>query len=278
MIKVGVLADSHGGNYEAAFAKVRDMGFGCCQISALPSQLTDADIEGIIKAREKYDIEIPSFGCSMRGPAVWDFYDGQVTLGLVPSVYREQRVQDLIDAAPVCAKLGIQNIICHCGYIPENPLCELYHEIIASIRYICRRYKQDGLYFCFETGQETPVTLLRVIDDVGTGNLGVNFDTANLMMYGKSNSADALDIIGKYVRCMHAKDGEYPTNGRELGLEKPIGKGRANFPLIISKLKALGYNGTMVIEREIPDGPERYNDILASKTYLEQQISQIYAE
>ena len=272
MIKVGVLADTHNKDYDAAFAKVKNMGFACCQLSALPSSMTDADVDAIIRAREKYGVETPSFGCSMRGPAVWDFYDGQVTLGLVPAVYREQRVQDLLDAAPLCKKLGIDNIICHCGYIPENPLSELYHEIIASLRHICRRYKNDGLYFCFETGQETPVTLLRVIDDVGTGNLGVNFDTANLIMYGKANSVDALDMIGKYVRCMHAKDGEYPTNGRDLGVEKPIGKGRANFPALIAKLKEIGYDGTMVIEREIPDGPERHRDILESKEYLERLI------
>ena len=273
MIRVGVIADVRGGDYDSAFARVRDMGFSCCQLGGLPSRMTDRDIDNIIAAREKYGLETPSFGCGMPGPSVWDFYEGNLTLGLVPVMYRETRVRELVGAAPICKKLGISNIIYHCGYIPENPLSELYHEIIASLRHICEIYKRDGLYFCFETGQETPVTLLRVIEDVGTGNLGINFDTANLIMYGKGNSVDALDVIGKYVRCMHAKDGEYPVNGRELGVEKQIGQGRANFPGIVAKLKGLGYDGTMCIEREIPDSPDRYRDILESKEYLEGLIA-----
>ena len=274
MIKLGLISSVRDGDYDSAFARIKNMGFSCVQLSGLPSAMTRTDIENIIKAREKYGLETPSFGCGMPGPAVWDFYDGNVTLGLVPVMYRERRVRELVEAAPICDKLGVKNIIYHSGYIPENPLSELYHEIIANLRYICGIYKKYGIYFCFETGQETPVTLLRVIEDVGTGNLGINFDTANLILYGKANSVDALDIIGKYVRCMHAKDGEYPTNGRELGLEKPIGKGRANFPALIAKLKELGYDGSIVIEREIAEGPERDRDILESKTYLERLISQ----
>ena len=272
MIKLGLITGARDGNYDAAFARVKDMGFSCVQLSGLPSAMTGTDIENIINAREKYGLETPSFACGMPGPAVWDFYDGNVTLGLVPVMYRERRVRELVEAAPICDKLGVKNIIYHSGFIPENPLCELYHEIIACLRYVCKIYKKLGIYFCFETGQETPVTLLRVIDDVGTGNLGINFDTANLLLYGKANPVDALDIIGKYVRCIHAKDGEYPTNGRELGLEKPIGKGRANFPAIISKLKDLSYDGSIIIEREIAEGADRDRDILESKTYLEQLI------
>ncbi|KYH38344.1 MAG: hypothetical protein AYL31_011640 [Candidatus Bathyarchaeota archaeon B26-1] len=87
-------------------------------------------------------------------------------------------------------------------------------------------------------------------------------------MYGKANPVDALDIIGTYVRGVHAKDGEYPTNGRELGKEKPIGEGRVDFPALISKLKALGYRGALTIEREI-SGPQQIEDIKRAKAYLE---------
>jgi sugar phosphate isomerase/epimerase len=230
--------------------------------------MTQKDIDGIIAARDKHGLSTPTFWCGLRGPHVWDFYDGQVTLGLVPATFRESRVQDLVAAADIAKKLGIENIITHCGYIPENPYSEIYRELIAVLRYICEIYKNNGLYFCFETGQETPVTLLRVIEDVGTGNLGINLDPANLLMYGKANPVDAVDIIGKYVRSVHAKDGEYPTNSRNLGVEKPIGQGRVNFPALIGKLKEKGFDGSLIIEREIPEGDEQDRDILNEKELL----------
>ena len=268
MIKIGIPINGRKG-YDAAFARVKEMGLTCCQLGGGPFQITDAAVGEIVAAREKYGIETTSYWCGLRGPHVWDFYDGQLTLGLVPTAYRDGRVQDLIEASRVCKKLGIINIITHCGYIPENPLSETYHEVVSALRYICGVYKREGQYFNFETGQETPITLLRVIEDVGTGNLGINLDPANLLMYGKANPVDALDIFGKYVRCLHAKDGEYPVNGMKLGVEKPIGKGRANFPELVKKLKALSFDGDIIIEREIPEGPEQYKDILEAKALIE---------
>ena len=271
MNKIGIPIGGRGG-YDAAFARVKDMGMSCCQLGGGPFNMTDAVIGEIIAAREKYGVETSSYWCGLRGPHTWDFYDGQLTLGLVPATYRDGRVQDLIEASRVCKKLGVIDIITHCGYIPENPYSETYREIVTALRYVCGVYKREGQYFCFETGQETPVTLLRLIEDVGTGNLGINLDPANLLMYGKANPVDALDVFGKYVRCLHAKDGEYPTNGRELGVEKPIGKGRVNFPALISKLKALGFGGAIIIEREIPEGPEQHKDILEAKALLEELL------
>ena len=121
--------------------------------------------------------------------------------------------------------------------------------------------------FRFETGQETPITLLRTIHDIGTDNLGINLDPANLLMYGKANPVDALDVFGQYVRGVHAKDGEYPTNGRQLGVEKPLGEGRVNFPALLAKLKTLGFCGALTIEREI-SGPQQIADIQKAKAML----------
>ena len=148
----------------------------------------------------------------------------------------------------------------HAGFLPECPSDPQYPGVLDSLRAIAIRCRENGQYFLFETGQETPTTILRVIEDVGTGNLGVNLDPANLLMYGKANPVDSLRIIGKYVRDVHAKDGEYPTCGRELGVEKPLGEGSVNFPALIKGLKECGYDGAITIEREI-SGEKQLADI-----------------
>ena len=137
--------------------------------------------------------------------------------------------------------------------------------------------KQYGIDFCFETGQETPTVILRTINDVkarGLNNLKINLDPANLLMYGKGNPMDAVDVFGQYVAGMHVKDGDYPTNGNDLGCEYKVGKGRVNFEYIIRKLHFFGYQGPLTIEREI-SGEEQRKDIKDTIKYLEDILSKI---
>jgi len=110
-----------------------------------------------------------------------------------------------------------------------------------------------------------------MIEDVNLGNVFVNLDVANLILYGKANPVDALDLLGPYVQGVHAKDGLWPTNPKELGVEVPIGAGRVDFPRIIVRLKELGYRGAVTIEREI-SGPQQMEDVRAAKAYLEKLI------
>lgn len=135
--------------------------------------------------------------------------------------------------------------------------------------------KDNGQWLLFETGQETPVTMLRCFEVVGTDNWGINLDTANLILYGKGNPVDALDVFGKYVRNLHAKDGCYPTNGHDLGEETRLGDGKVDFHALFVKLHALGYDGPVTIEREI-EGAQQDVDVLYARDYLKQIISEVY--
>jgi sugar phosphate isomerase/epimerase len=153
------------------------------------------------------------------------------------------------------------------GFIPENPNDPVYTAGIAAAKWLAHIYAQKGIGLDFETGQETPITLVRAIQDIDSPVIGVNFDPANLLMYGKANPVDALDILGPYVRGVHAKDGQYPTEPRNLGQETPLGEGRVDFAALIRKLKAAGYSGPLTIEREI-DGDRQREDILKANKLL----------
>ena len=177
----------------------------------------------------------------------------------------------LEEGSDFARKIGVADLITHVGYMPENPYDELYPEVITALKHIVGKCARNGQYFLFETGQETPVTLLRAIQDIGMENVGINLDPANLIMYGKANPVDALDVFGKYVRGVHGKDGLYPTDGRELGQEVPIGEGKVDFPRFIARLKECGYDGDITIEREIT-GEEQARDIIRGKEILDRLI------
>ena len=116
------------------------------------------------------------------------------------------------------------------------------------------------------------MSLRGAIADMGAGNVGIKLEPANLLMYGKANPVDALDVFGEYVMGIHGKDGCYPTNGRDLGAEMPLGQGRVNYPLFIRRLREIGYDGDITIEREI-EGEEQKKDILDAKKLLEELIT-----
>lgn len=253
----------------AAMAKVRDLGLPSCQVFV--SEFDSNQPADLRRALDQHKIEATSFVVGGPGREVWDFYEGPLTIGLVPRDTRAARIAHLKKASDFAKQCGIPAVQTHCGFIPENPNDALYKETVAAMHEVAEYCQHNGQDFRYETGQETPITLVRAIHDVGLDNQGVNFDLANLILYGKANPVDAIEILAPYIQGIHAKDGLWPTNPRQLGEEVPIGKGKVDFPRIIARLKELKYGGAVTIEREI-SGPRQMEDVRAAKTYLESLI------
>jgi len=214
--------------------------------------------------RELAGIRISSLWAGWPGPVAWDFWQAPLVDGFVPPEYRAIRIEAMKRAADFAKRIGVTDIVTHAGFIPENPADGEYIKIVAALREVAVYCKNLGVYFNFETGQETPITLKRCIQDIGTDNLGINLDPANLLMYGKGNPVDAVGVFGEYVRAMHIKDGEYPTNGMSLGHERALGEGMVDFPALLARLHAIGFDGTLIIEREI-EGPQQQVDIVKAR-------------
>lgn len=267
-LKLGVIVSLERGPGDE-LEKVRNLGLPTCQVSCWNVELFNDEMAHRLKlAAEENSVEITTFWTGLPGRRIWNFVEGPSTIGLVPPETREMRLKALKKGSDFAHKVGVASITTHVGFIPENPADPVYTSLIEALKKVSIFCEENEQGFWFETGQETPITLLRTIQDVGADNLGINLDPANLLMYGKANPVDALDIFGHYVRGVHAKDGEYPTNGRELGKEKPLGEGRVNFPVLVPKLKSLGFRGALTIEREIR-GPQQIEDIRKAKMLLE---------
>jgi L-ribulose-5-phosphate 3-epimerase len=236
-----------------------------------PDTYTPALAAAVKAEAARRGVTITALWAGWPGPAVWDFIQGPTTLGIVPAQYREMRISALKKGADFAHQLGLQAIITHLGFIPENAADPLFHEVVAAVKEVAVHLSQYGMQFWFETGQETPVTMLRLIHEVGSGNLGVNLDPANLILYGKASPVDALDVFGQLVRSVHAKDGLYPTDPYHLGHEMKIGQGKVNFPRLIARLNEIGYTGPFIIEREI-SGEQQVIDMKEAVTYLSSNL------
>ena len=238
-LEIGVLVGL--GGAEEEMKKVADLGLRCCQVCSWnPSSWTDDVGRQLTAACKRHGVKVSTFWAGYTGPCAWNFSQGPGTIGLVPPEHREHRVAELKAAGDFAAKFKLPSITTHVGFL-------------------------------FETGQETPVTLLRTIERIGLKNLGINLDTANLILYGKGNPLDALDVFGRYVRDLHVKDGLFPTDGEHLGREVPAGEGKVDFPAVVAKLKSLGYTGPLTIEREIT-GAQQIADIKKAIAFLQKLL------
>ena len=268
-MKLGVIIGVEG-DLEEVFRDFTELGFPTCQLIIWNSKLyTDENAAKVCDAVKKTGMEISGLWAGWSGPAVWDFYDGPETLGIVPKAFRGIRLMELYSASDFAAKIGVSDVITHVGYIPETPNHDDFSGVVSVLRSLANYMKEKDQYFLFETGQETPVTLLRTIEAIGTGNLGVNYDGANLLAYGRGNPIDGIRMLGKYIRNVHMKDAKYPVNGSDLGVEMPPGEGDVDYLQFIKTLREVGYDGCLTIEREIHGEQQRLDIIKARDMLLE---------
>jgi L-ribulose-5-phosphate 3-epimerase len=261
---------------ETAISTVKKLGLTNCFLSldGYIGHFTPALARQLNDLLEKYGIVATSAEVVGPGRLVWDFLDGPSTIGLVPRASRAARIDALKQTSDFAKMLRIPRLQTHCGFIPENPRDPLYDEAVHAIREVAQYCASNGQDFLMETGQETPTTMVRAFEDVNQPNLGIGFDTANLILYGKANPSDAADIIGPHVKSVHAKDGRFPTDPMKLGEEVLIGTGRVDFTQVFAKLHKFGYTGAITIEREI-SGPQQIEDVKKEKFYLDRVISRV---
>ena len=263
---------------EPVLERVARFGFPTCQISTyVPEVYTNENAERINAFCRNNRIRVSQLWAGWPGKCEWDFVGGPETVGLVPLAYRKERCEIVKKASDFAVRIGVDSVATHAGFIPENPRDPLYARLVEDLRDVVRYCGNNGQSFCFETGQETPVTLLRTIQDIGLPNVGVNLDPANLVMYGKGNAVDSLKVLGRYVKAVHIKDGLYPVDGKELGREVPMGRGDVHMPELLKALETVGYQGPYTIEIELDRRVAEMSGedaVKQAKEYLESYLRQ----
>ncbi len=274
-MKVGLLVDIKD-DYEASLRHAKELGFNSGQLVIWDMNFyTDENAEKLKKLLDEIEFTVTDLWCGWSGPVIWKYPDKYKVLGLVPKEYRAQRLEDLRKGGEFAYKLGIKNIISHTGYIPDDPAAEAHIGVVESLKILCSELLQRGQSFSFETGEELPLTLNIMINEIGLPNVGVNFDPSNLTTGGRANAVEAMELLGSKVVGMHAKDGIRPTFGSFGGKQVKIGTGHVDFETLLRQLKEFGYQGDIVIEHEMPTD-DRDLDLINSKKYLEDLIKKVF--
>lgn len=270
--RLGIIVGA-GKELDPIFQKVKMFNFSLCQMGFVGEDIGQYDPLKIKQKAEEYNIQIFSVFLLFRGQ-VFNLKDGPSTMGFVAPAFRKERLKIALEFSDFVKEMGTRFIVSHVGFIPDDEKDNIYLSFLPVMKEFIEKCKKNNQFFCFETGQELPSTLKRTIIDIGLDNVGINLDPANLILYGKAHPLDAVEIFGSYVKSIHGKDGLWPNRDEYLGKEVPVGEGLVNFPLLMRRLKSKGFDGPIIIEREI-SGEKQIEDIKKAIEFFSKIIQSV---
>jgi L-ribulose-5-phosphate 3-epimerase len=181
----------------------------------------------------KSDAIVTGAVCSYAGEDYSNMERVHESVGFTTPKYRTERAARTKEVAAFAHALGIGSVSCHIGFIPEDASTPLYEELVELTRDLC---------------------------DACAG-FKVNFDPANMILYGSGDPVQALGMLSEHVLSVHCKDGHSPAQAGSLGEECALGDGEVDFPAFLKQLKSFGYKGALTIEREEPNLEQKNADV-----------------
>ena len=253
----------------AGLDSVRDLGVSTVHLHAPGAEFRTANRVAEIKGQfAEAGIEISVVFVGFPDDEYTTTEIVKQTVGLVPPHRRVNRLADTLAIADFAKELGVDAIGMHLGFVPPDPSDPGFAAIVETTRTVCDHCADQRQYFHLETGQETAVELLTFINAVQRDNLAVNFDPANMILYGAGQPLEALDVVGRYIRSVHCKDAAIKREpGQPWYEDAPLGQGDVGMRAFLMKLNDLGYAGPLTIEREY--APDQVGDIRAALQLLQ---------
>ena len=193
------------------------------------------------------------------------------TGGLVPDATWEQNWLNLQTAARTAEELGLHLVSFHAGFLPHEESDPDYLKLQERMRQVADVFAAHSITLALETGQETATTLRDFLAQLGRPNVGVNFDPANMILYGKGDPIEAMRVLGPWIKQVHLKDAKATRQPGTWGEEVIAGTGEVDWTAFFTVLNELEFTGDCCIEREA--GNQRVADILTAKQMVTELVS-----
>ncbi|MEM8946758.1 MAG: sugar phosphate isomerase/epimerase family protein [Planctomycetota bacterium] len=221
------------------------------------------------------EISVSCLFAGFDGESYEDIPTVERTVGLVNPATRSARHSELKEISDFGSLLAVPAVGLHVGFVPHDTASKSYADLIAVMRDVCDHCATNQQSVYLETGQETAAALLTFLSDIDRSNLFVNFDPANMILYGVGEPLPALEVLGSFVRSVHCKDARWSDQpGVTWGTEMPLGEGDVDVRAYLTTLKKIGYDGPLTIEREIPQDPERQRREIGAAVSLLEELKQ----
>jgi len=204
------------------------------------------------------DFHVWTVFAAYEGECYNDIPTVEKTVGFIPAATRAAREARTKAVIEFGAALGVKSFGCHVGCIPHDPANPDFPAMVEMVRRIADFAASHGMTYCLETGQEPAAQLLEFFEAVARPNVKINFDPANMILYGSGEPIEAFKLLAKHVVSVHGKDGDWPTAPQALGTERILGTGSVNIPKFMATLKEVGYSGPVCVESGVHGEEQRW--------------------
>lgn len=194
----------------------------------------------------------------------------RLTGGIAPDATWKQNLENFRRCSAMAASLRLPLITLHAGFLPHKGSGPGYDKMLARLQTVADLFARESIALGLETGQETAAELAGFLKTLNHPNVGVNFDPANMILYGKGDPVDAVRVLAPWLRQVHIKDATRAATPGAWGGEVPVGDGDVDWSAFLAALRDAGYRGDLVIEREA--GTQRVADICTARAFLEKHV------
>ncbi len=255
---IGVFASVDAG-LGVSWGVIREIGVPTVQLHAPHRGSRSSAMAAKLRSQvESIGIKVTAVFGGFEGESYADIPTVGRTIGLVPGETRQSRLAEMIEISDFANELGCDTVALHIGVVPHDPANADRISLIEATRKLCDYCESNDQFLHLETGQETAEALIDFIEACDRDNLRINFDPANMILYGMGEPLVALRTLAPWVRSVHCKDATWSDQpGVTWGREVPLGDGAVDIKAYLQTLAEIGYDGPLTIEREIAQDPVR---------------------
>ena len=250
-------------NTEELIAGVKSLGLSHIQLTLAPLlELDESRRQMELNQLRASGLKVTATMINFTGEDYASIARIHATGGYLPDGEWPARKALTADAAKLSAELGAALLTTHVGFVPAKS-DKGYATMLQRVREIASELARHGVTLIMETGQERADALLAFLLDLKAENVAINFDPANMILYGAGDPIEAIGVLAKYIRHVHVKDATASDKpGEAWGEEVPFGTGQVGPKRFIEALHRAGYRGPLAIEREA--GESRMEDVKAA--------------
>lgn len=256
---------------------MKSLGLDMVQVSKLPDRFYTP--EGAKEFRSLLRMT------GVHASAVVVVFDGEsykdqdavrATVGFAPAKLVDVRLAYARKCIDFASALGVKIVTFHVGFIPSDPGDPTYKQMLNAVTQLAAYGAKRGVTIALETGQESGEELLRFVEQISVARVGVNFDTANLVLYGKDDPPRALRTLLARVTSEHLKDGLPPANPSALGQEVRLGEGKAQVKECLRILQDANFHGPLVIENYVwREGTDPLVELRIARDFIRKTLAEL---
>jgi sugar phosphate isomerase/epimerase len=247
-----------------------DLGIQAVQLALVPLVDEPRAWAGAVESLTAAGVHVASGMLAMAGEDYSSLDSIRRTGGVRPDADWPANERLCAEVARVAGEAGLGLVTFHAGFLPDDPDDPLRRTMIERLRVVADVFGDRGVGVAFETGQETADTLAGVLDALERPAVGVNFDPANMILYGKGDPVEALRRLAPAVKQIHVKDAIPTDDPGTWGMEMPVGRGIVDWAAFFEVALSISPPMSFIIERE--SGADRVADIAAARDLIERHV------